>query len=277
MGTSGGTYSGPQEISYLFVDGGYLRKLAEKFGSEFFGGEVLPINYAALGGRFTKSFYYDCLPAPRTGESLEAHETRVSPQRAQLSAIRSLRGWHVVEGVMAGTGSRARQKQVDIHIAVDLLTHSYRRNMHRAAFIAGDQDFKPVVEAVVRDGMFIQIWYERSSASVDLLDAADDRRELDITVSTGLWRHNSRTNTLSRVVPTPRNPSPRQRSSSARASALEERPVSTPTTGTTFLYVGRLRAPVSRCTCLTSTTNSSNSSQRRWTAKSRGRTSRRRA
>lgn len=182
MGISfgGGRYSGPQEISYLFVDGGYLRKVAEKIGDTFFGGAEPPINYEALGGGFTKSFYYDCLPAPRTGEGSEAHKARVSPQRAQLSAIRSLRGWHVVEGVVAGTGSRARQKQVDIHIAVDLLTHSYSKNMHKAAFIAGDQDFKPLVEAVVRDGMFIEIWYERSSASADLLDAADDRVELDI-------------------------------------------------------------------------------------------------
>ena len=32
----------------------------------------------------------------------------------------------------------------------------------------------------MRDGMFIEIWYEQSSASVDLLDAADGRRLLDL-------------------------------------------------------------------------------------------------
>ena len=85
-----------------------------------------------------------------------------------------------MEGVIVGSGSRARQKQVDVQIAVDLLTHSYGKNMHRAAFIAGDQDFKPLVEAVVRDGMFIEIWFERSSASVDLLNAADARKRLDV-------------------------------------------------------------------------------------------------
>ncbi len=73
-----------------------------------------------------------------------------------------------------------RQKQVDVQIAVDMLTHSYRGNMHRAAFVAGDLDFKPLVEAVVRDGMFIEIWFEKSSASTDLLDAADGRRALDL-------------------------------------------------------------------------------------------------
>ena len=176
----GGRYSGPPEVTYLFVDGGYLRKVAEKLGKEFYGGAELPINYAALGSKFTKCFYYDCLPAPRTGEGPEASEERLSRQRAQLAHIQALRGWHVFEGVMAGSGSRTRQKQVDVQIAVDLLTHSYGKNMHRAAFIAGDQDFKPLVEAVVRDGMFIEIWFERSSASVDLLDAADARRPLDV-------------------------------------------------------------------------------------------------
>ena len=67
MGISGGGYSGPQEVRYLFVDGGYLRKVAEKFSREFFDGADLPINYLQLGSRFTKCFYYDCLPAPRTG------------------------------------------------------------------------------------------------------------------------------------------------------------------------------------------------------------------
>ena len=81
MGLDGGSYSGPQEIRYLFVDGGYLRKVAEKFGGEFFGVDELPINYV-LGARFTKCFYYDCLPAQRGNEALHAYEARVSEQRA---------------------------------------------------------------------------------------------------------------------------------------------------------------------------------------------------
>ena len=106
----GGSYSGPKEVSHLFVDGGYLRKIAEKFGNDFFDGAEPPIDYAALGSEFTKCFYYDCLPAPSASESSEASGARPSRQRDQLSAIRSLHGWHVVEGVIAGKGSRARQK-----------------------------------------------------------------------------------------------------------------------------------------------------------------------
>ena len=180
MPIGGGGYQGPKEVSYLFVDGGYLRGVCEKFSAEWFDHGRLPVDYEALGSDFTKCFYYDCLPLPRAGEDEVASELRRSEQRAELNAIKALRGWHVVEGVLAGSGGRVRQKQVDVQIAVDMLTHSYRGNMHRAAFIAGDLDFKPLVEAVVRDGMFIEIWFEKSSASTDLLDAADGRRALDL-------------------------------------------------------------------------------------------------
>ena len=179
MGGGGRDYSGPKEVSYLFVDGAYLRMVCEKFSREYFGGARLPIDYRALGRGFTKCFYYDCLPDP------QANEERYSQQKAELSAIRALDGWHVAEGVIAGSGDRARQKQVDVRIAVEMLTHSYRRNMHRAAFIAGDQDFKPVIEAVVSEGMYIDIWFEEKSASRDLLDAADGRKALDLSAVYG--------------------------------------------------------------------------------------------
>lgn len=87
--------------------------------------------------------------------------------------LRSLRGWHVIEGVVKRTGKRAQQKEIDILIAVDMLTHTYRRNMHRATFIAGDQDFRPLVEAIVRDGMFIELWYGSASVSSELMLAVD--------------------------------------------------------------------------------------------------------
>ena len=180
MTIGGGGYQGPKEVSYLFVDGGYLRGICEKFSAEWFDHAKLPIDYQSLGSGFTKCFYYDCLPLLRADENEAASEVRRSEQRAELDAIKALRGWHVVEGVLAGSGGRVRQKQVDVQIAVDMLTHSYRRNMHHAAFIAGDQDFKPLVEAVVREGMFIEIWFEKSSANTDLLDAADGRRPFDL-------------------------------------------------------------------------------------------------
>ena len=166
------------DTRYLFIDGGYFRKVLEKMGQDFFAGDNLAVDYQRLTSSFDKVFYYDCYP-PKLAKELEVdYKARIRPQEAQFHSLRAHDGWHVVEGVMVGEGSRARQKQVDVRIAVDMLTHSYRRNMQRIAFIAGDQDFKPLVDAVVREGMYIELWYEASSASQALVEAADARRPL---------------------------------------------------------------------------------------------------
>ncbi len=174
------TRSSPKEINYLFVDGGYFRKVIEKVGNDFFSTDALPIDYRAFASRFTKVFYYDCIPPKKSKEPEEEYEVRVRKQRSHFQQLRLLDGWHVFEGVIVGTGRNARQKQVDILIAVDMLTHSYKRNMHQISFIAGDQDFKPLVDALVRDGMFVELWHDPVSSSKELVYAADSRRRMDV-------------------------------------------------------------------------------------------------
>lgn len=166
---------------YLFVDGGYLREVARQFAEEFFGPEVvIAIDHARVGAGFRKCFYYDC-PAPRRrGEAEADYAGRIANQRARFSSIRMLDGWHVTEGVMVGQGANARQKQIDIQIAVDMLSHSHRRNMDELDFIAGDQDFKPLLEALVRDGMYVRLIYEPKSASEALIESADAQRKINV-------------------------------------------------------------------------------------------------
>lgn len=166
-------YSGPEEVSYLFIDGAYLRGLIEFYGKECYSDPQIPLDYGKLAQGFTKVFYYDCLAPKKSEESDDDYAVRIVLQENHFKKLRSLRGWHVVEGIVKRTGKRAQQKEVDILIAVDMLTHTYRRNMHRVTFIAGDQDFRPLVDAVVREGMFIELWYGKISASSDLIFAAD--------------------------------------------------------------------------------------------------------
>jgi uncharacterized LabA/DUF88 family protein len=165
-------------VKYLFVDGGYLRKFTGNIGRELFGGMSLSLDFAKIGAGFRKCFYYDCAAPQEKGESEADYKLRSSGQQGQFYNIRRVDGWHVFEGVLAGRGPSARQKQVDIQIAVDMLSHSYRRNMNELDFIAGDQDFKPLVDAIVREGMYVRLWYERTSVSRTLMNAADAKRPL---------------------------------------------------------------------------------------------------
>ena len=65
-------------------------------------------------------------------------------------------------------------------LTVDMLTHSFRKNMHQATLLTGDNDFKPLIDALVQDGMFITLWYPANETSAELMQAADNRRRLDM-------------------------------------------------------------------------------------------------
>lgn len=158
---------------YLFIDGAYLHARAESAGQAWFG-KPIELDHATLSLSCSKTFYYDCLPSKTKQESDADFAARRGKQEALFKRLRTHKGWHVSEGLAKWRkGKGSSQKEVDILIAVDMLTHAHRHNMDSLIFIAGDQDFRPLVEAVVREGIFVTLWYEPSSISQELLDEAD--------------------------------------------------------------------------------------------------------
>lgn len=165
---------------YLFIDGGYFQRVWDDLNKQWFNGTA-EIMYPHLGGAFKKVFYYDALPAAKDGESAEEFSAREKAKHEFFNSLRSLDGWHVYEGISKrAKGERPRQKEVDVLIAVDMLTHTHRKNTSGLAFIAGDQDFRPLVDAVVREGMYVSLWYAKGSIAEDLKNTADASFEMNV-------------------------------------------------------------------------------------------------
>lgn len=165
-------------IEYLFIDGAYLRNRLDEWAKDFFSGIHIDLDFAQFARGFQKTFYYDCLPPRKKDEMAEAYEERVRPGRTFLDALKELAGFHVYEGTTSGSGAKARQKQVDIMIAVHMLSHTIRGNMAKTTLVAGDLDFKPLVDALIQEGMYVTLWCNRRSTSRELAYAADARRDL---------------------------------------------------------------------------------------------------
>jgi uncharacterized LabA/DUF88 family protein len=125
-------------------------------------------------------FFYDCLDdLKRPGESEPDFHARVAAQESLFDSIRELPGFHVRLGTLRGAPKKPRQKEVDVLLAVDMLTHGFDGNMEKAILIAGDLDFRPIVEALVRRGVFVEVWYDKRSIAHELSWAADFGREMD--------------------------------------------------------------------------------------------------
>jgi uncharacterized LabA/DUF88 family protein len=168
------------EQTYLFIDGGHLRRYYFESVSEWFEGQSeLDFNIVKNAFRALKCFYYDCLDdIKRNGETDSDFSMRVAKQEAYFNEIRELYGTHVRLGSLTGSAKNKRQKKVDILLAVDMMNHATRRTMSRAILLAGDRDFEPVVESLVEMGLIIEVAGDIRHTSKDLAYAADFYRAI---------------------------------------------------------------------------------------------------
>jgi uncharacterized LabA/DUF88 family protein len=165
-----------RESSYLFIDGGYLRKQYEGLVEKVFA-ERAAVGYdqIATASNCAKAFYYDCVDELKPTESDDVFAERKKAQETLFDGIREIPGFHVRTGTLSGN---KRQKEVDVALAVDMLTHAFYKNMVRAVLIAGDLDFRPVVECLIRLGTWVEVWSVDATSAKLLHRAADQHRSL---------------------------------------------------------------------------------------------------
>jgi len=129
-----------------------------------------------LGG--DRIYYYDCVDdLKQASESEDDFETRRDKQIAEFDAMQSLPLFDVRLGRLTGENRKRRQKKVDVQLAVDALEHAFLQNMSHMILVAGDLDFAPLVECLVRVGTQVTVMYERSAAA-DFYRAADINTEI---------------------------------------------------------------------------------------------------
>lgn len=64
-------------------------------------------------------------------------------------------------------------KQVDISLSVDMLTHANRKNYDVAVLVAGDEDYAPLVDAVMSEGRRVCLWFLEKGLSPILKNRVD--------------------------------------------------------------------------------------------------------
>lgn len=164
------------KVTYLFIDGSYLRKSYIDTTSKWFANEVeydnISIDFNAVKIFFDaqKVFYYDYIDRIQGKyENKTDIEARVSEQKDYFNQIRSVEEYHVKLGNLTKKG----QKEAGILLTIDMMNHAIRNNMTKAVLLSGDKDFKPLVESLVNMGMIVYVSSEVRSTSSELKYAAD--------------------------------------------------------------------------------------------------------
>ena len=171
-----------REQKYAFIDSRHVLTNYTRSVSKWFP-EKPELDFARmidpLGA--SRSFYYDCIDnLRRQGETDTDYDTRLQSQHADLNRVRSARGCHIRLGVLKGGANKKekRQKEIDVLIAVDMLTHAAQKNMRTAVLVTGDQDLKPAVESLVQLGVFVELYGDAKGTSRELTWAASAYNKL---------------------------------------------------------------------------------------------------
>ena len=169
--------------SYVYVDGAYLREEGARISIPFPNPktmvEWIVQAIQGIGGpvRHRRTSFYDAEPSDQPS----------SPALEQY--------WEFIEdqpdtdlrfGELRGKPRRQRQKGVDVLLAVDMLSASFRQVFDIAVLVAGDADFVPLVHEVRRLGVTVVVAGVTRSMARELQIAADRFVALD-SVSCPAW------------------------------------------------------------------------------------------
>lgn len=169
------------ETRYLFIDGGCLRETLKYYSENYFNSLPVELSFPHLSLTYKKIFYYDSLPAQKQNESDDDYKNRVQAVREFLTNLNYYDGVHVFEGDTRRRREKVEQKKIDVKITVDMLNHSIRKNMTHATLLTADLDFKPLIDALVDNGMYITLWYPPGKTNSELIHAADSGVQLNLS------------------------------------------------------------------------------------------------
>ncbi|HEY0460136.1 MAG TPA: NYN domain-containing protein [Pyrinomonadaceae bacterium] len=173
-----------KQTTYLFVDGSHFRQYFNETTQKWFG-QVVEFDFRKIKEFFNaeKAFYYDCIDDIKNdSETDEEFEARVNSQEEKLNKIREVEGCHVYLGSLrrAKKQKNRGQKEVDVMLAVHMMEHAFRGNVSKTVLLSGDLDFRPLVESLVRFGLFVEVSADLKHFSTELIHSADAHKKLSI-------------------------------------------------------------------------------------------------
>lgn len=183
----------------IFIDGGYLDKIAElEFGMfvDFakISGEIRSIvAKTAPDIEILRTFYYHCLPY-QSNPPTPTEALRFSKKQGFLNSLSSLPRFEVRTGRLAFKGLDAhgepifQQKRLDLLLGLDLALLSGKRQISHVVILAGDSDLLPAFKVAKDEGLLVWLFHGPRHSRLDgtctyaqeLWDAADERFELDL-------------------------------------------------------------------------------------------------
>lgn len=183
----------------IFIDGGYLDKIAELEFGMFVDFSKINEEIRSIIARTApdievlRSFYYHCLPY-QSNPPTPIEAQRFSKKQAFFKSLSRLPRFEVRTGrlVFKGLDANAepifQQKRVDLLLGLDLALLSGKRQVSHLVILAGDSDLLPAFKVAKDEGLLVWLFHGPRHSRIDstctyaqeLWDEADERFEIDL-------------------------------------------------------------------------------------------------
>jgi len=136
--------------------------------------------------RLIRIYYYNAI----VGETQEPERYR--SQQTFLNSVRMVPYLEMRLGRLVYTNawpsSPPYEKGIDIMLATDLLTHSFKQNYDVAIVVGGDTDYVGAIQQVKNNGQNVEVALFGHTGSVELRHVADRTVEIDGRYLKGCWK-----------------------------------------------------------------------------------------
>jgi len=169
----------------VFIDGGYLRKVLERYGRPRIDHERFADWPCEPYARF-RAYYYDCLPFQSSPPTPDERR-RLSEHQRFLRALQRRPRFMVRLGRLArrDRGDRVDyvQKGIDLQMGLDIADIANLRPVEAIILVSGDADLPPAVHYAKQRGLLVCLVHgPNGTYHQELWDEADERKEITATV-----------------------------------------------------------------------------------------------
>ncbi len=170
----------------IFIDGSNLyHSIKNHFGRTDI--DIGKFCHRLLGRRkLVRIYYYNA----RVG--LKEEPERYRHQQAFFSSVNAIPYTEMRLGRLVYTNWPSvppYEKGIDVQLATDLLTHSFKNNYDEAILVAGDNDFVGAIQAVKDNGKHVEVaLFGRLGTSKELRATADRVITLNRRFLEGCWK-----------------------------------------------------------------------------------------